>query len=84
MTTSPNGTSPQQRLPVLTHERHRARTGAGKLHLCALKDLHSNKSDGYSIDSRLKAPLAVAALRNGLTASMGRVGACGDNDGLAD
>jgi putative transposase len=87
------------------------RTGEGKLYLCAIKDVHSNKIVGYSIDSRMKASLAVAALRNaialrnpartvvhsdrgsqfrstayvrtlrnnGLTGSMGRVGACGDN-----
>ena len=72
---------------------------------------YSNRIVGYSIDSRMKAALAVAALRNaaalrspegtvvhsdrgsqfrstafvrtlkthGLTGSMGRVGACGDN-----
>jgi putative transposase len=91
------------------------RTDEGKLYLCAIKDCHSNKIVGYSIDSRMKADLAVAALHNaiglrsmtgrlngtivhsdrgsqfrsrafvrtlasnGLTGSMGRVGACGDN-----
>ena len=86
-------------------------TGEGKLYLCAVKDLHSNKIVGYSIDSRMKSSLAVTALRSavalrcpvativhsdrgsqfrsrkyvnalkdaGLTGSMGRVGACGDN-----
>jgi transposase InsO family protein len=86
-------------------------TGEGKLYLCAIKDVHSNRIVGYSIDERMKARLAVAALRNavalrrpagtvvhsdrgsqfrsrkfvkalrdnGLTGSMGRVGACGDN-----
>ena len=39
-------------------------TGEGKLYLCAIKDLYSNKIVGYSIDSRMKASLAVAALRN--------------------
>lgn len=88
------------------------RTAEGKLYLCAIKDVYSNRIVGYSIDSRMKASLAVASLRNairlrkptgtvtvhsdrgsqfrskayvrvlkhnGLTGSMGRVGACGDN-----
>ncbi len=40
------------------------RTAEGKLYLCAIKDVYSNKIVGYSIDSRMKASLAVAALRN--------------------
>jgi transposase InsO family protein len=88
------------------------RTGEGKLYLCAVKDVYSNRIVGYSIDSRMKSRLAVAALtnalarrdevagcvvhtdrgsqfrsrkfvrtlaRHGLTGSMGRVGAAGDN-----
>jgi putative transposase len=39
-------------------------TGEGKLYLCAIKDVYSNRIVGYSIDSRMKASLAVAALRN--------------------
>ena len=87
-------------------------TGEGKLYLCAIKDVYSNRIVGYSMDSRMTAGLAVSALRNaialrspagtvvvhsdrgsqfrstafvrtlrshGLTGSMGRVGACGDN-----
>jgi transposase InsO family protein len=86
-------------------------TDEGKLYLCAIKDLWSNRIVGYSIDSRMTADLAVSALRNavalrgtdqtvlhsdrgsqfrsrkfvellrheGITGSMGRVGACGDN-----
>ncbi|HWC79353.1 MAG TPA: IS3 family transposase [Pseudonocardiaceae bacterium] len=86
-------------------------TSEGKLYLCAIKDCYSNKIVGYSIDSHMRASLAVSALRNaitlrdpdgvvvhsdrgaqfrsdayrrvlrahGLTGSMGRVGACGDN-----
>ncbi|MBQ0897977.1 IS3 family transposase [Micromonospora sp. U56] len=86
-------------------------TAEGKLYLCAIKDVYSNRIVGYSIDTRMKAALAVSALRNairlrnpagtvvhsdrgsqfrskkfvkalrrnGLTGSMGRVGACGDN-----
>ena len=39
-------------------------TAEGKLYLCAIKDCFSNKIVGYSIDSRMKARLAVAALNN--------------------
>ena len=87
-------------------------TSEGKLYLCAIKDVYSNRIVGYSMDARMTAQLAVSALRNaialrspsgtvvvhsdrgsqfrshafvrtlsnhGLTGSMGRVGACGDN-----
>ena len=40
------------------------RTDEGKLYLCAVKDAWSNRIVGYSIDSRMKASLAVAALHN--------------------
>jgi len=40
------------------------RTGEGKLYLCAIKDAYSNRIVGYSIDSRMKSRLAVAALTN--------------------
>lgn len=39
-------------------------TDEGKLYLCAIKDLWSNRIVGYSIDSRMTAELAVKALRN--------------------
>ncbi|NNM47774.1 DDE-type integrase/transposase/recombinase, partial [Knoellia koreensis] len=39
-------------------------TGEGKLYLCAIKDVHSNRIVGYSIDSRMKSRLAVAPLNN--------------------
>lgn len=39
-------------------------TGEGKLYLCAIKDVYSNRIVGYSIDSRMKSRLAVAALNN--------------------
>ncbi|CAN7347939.1 IS3 family transposase [Terrabacter sp. LjRoot27] len=39
-------------------------TGEGKLYLCAIKDVYSNRIVGYSIDSRMKSSLAVAALDN--------------------
>lgn len=87
------------------------RTGEGKLYLCAIKDVFSNKIVGYSIGTRMQAELAVRALesaattryptgtvvhsdrgsqfrsrkfvttlnRYGLTGSMGRIGAAGDN-----
>jgi putative transposase len=41
-------------------------TGEGKLYLCAIKDACSGRIVGYSMDSRMKASLAVAALRNAL------------------
>ncbi|MFC8048132.1 IS3 family transposase [Nocardia sp. NPDC057353] len=37
-------------------------TGEGRLYLCAVKDVFSNRIVGYSIDSRMKARLAVDAL----------------------
>ena len=39
-------------------------TDTGKLYLCAIKDVYSNRIVGYSIDSRMKASLAVNALTN--------------------
>jgi len=41
-------------------------TAEGKLYLCAIKDVHSGRIVGYSIDTRMKASLAVAALRNAI------------------
>ncbi len=57
-----------------SRDRHRAaarphtehRTVEGKLYLCAIKDVYSGRIVGYSIDSRMKASLAVAALRNAI------------------
>jgi putative transposase len=40
------------------------RTDEGKLYLCAIKDVYSNRIVGYSLDSRMKASLAVAALHH--------------------
>ena len=40
------------------------RTAEGKLYLCAVKDVFSNRIVGYSIDSRMKSRLAVEALDN--------------------
>ena len=39
-------------------------TAEGKLYCCAIKDVCSNRIVGYSIDSRMKARLAVNALNN--------------------
>jgi len=41
-------------------------TAEGKLYLCAVKDAFSGRIVGYSIDQRMKASLAVAALRNAI------------------
>ena len=39
-------------------------TGEGKLYVCVIKDVYTNRIVGYSIDSRMKSSLAVAALNN--------------------
>ncbi len=41
-------------------------TAEGKLYLCAVKDVYSGRIVGYSIDSRMKASLAVTAPRNAI------------------
>ena len=54
-------------------------TGEGKLYLCAIKDVWSNRIVGYSIDSRMKSRLAVAALDNAVgrrTVDGGEVAGC--------
>jgi len=51
------------------------KTGEGKLYLCAVKDVYSNRIVGYSIDSRMKSRLAVAALNNAV-ARRGDVAGC--------
>jgi transposase InsO family protein len=50
-------------------------TAEGKLYLCAVKDVYSNRIVGYSIDSRMKARLAVNALDNAV-ARRGDVAGC--------
>ncbi|WP_156665121.1 IS3 family transposase [Rhodococcus sp. 852002-51564_SCH6189132-a] len=40
------------------------RTEEGKLYLCAVKDVYSNRIVGYSISDRMKSRLAVAALES--------------------
>jgi putative transposase len=44
------------------------RTDEGKLYLCAIKDVWSNRIVGYSIDSNMKATLAVRALHSAIRA----------------
>jgi putative transposase len=39
-------------------------TGEGKLYLCAIKDVFSNRIVGYSISDRMKSRIAVDALNN--------------------
>ncbi len=43
------------------------RTDEGKLYLCAVKDVFSNRIVGYSIDDRMKASLAVAAIASAIS-----------------
>jgi putative transposase len=42
------------------------RTDEGKLYVCAVKDAFSNRIVGYAIGDRMKASLAVGALRNAI------------------
>jgi len=42
------------------------RTSEGKIYCCAVKDLYSNRIVGYALDDRMKASLAVRALRNAI------------------
>ncbi|BAX96092.1 integrase [Mycobacteroides stephanolepidis] len=51
------------------------RTSEGKLYLCAIKDVFSNRIVGYSISNRMKAALAVTALNNAV-ARRGDVSGC--------
>jgi transposase InsO family protein len=51
------------------------RTLEGKLYLCAIKDVFSNRIVGYSIDSRMKSRIAVNAL-NSAVARRGDVAGC--------
>ncbi len=44
------------------------RTDEGKLYLCAIKDVFSNRIVGYSIDTRMKSQLATQAGQRGLPA----------------
>jgi putative transposase len=50
-------------------------TGEGKLYLCAIKDVFSNRIVGWSIDGRMKARLVVAAIEMAV-ARRGEVAGC--------
>lgn len=50
-------------------------TNEGKLYVCAIKDVYSNRIVGYSIDSRMKSRIAVNALNNAV-ARRGDVAGC--------
>ena len=50
-------------------------TREGKLYICAVKDVFSNRIVGYAIDSRMKSSLAVRALNNAVM-RRGIVGLC--------
>jgi transposase InsO family protein len=51
------------------------KTSEGKIYLCAVKDVFSNRIVGYSIDSRMKSRLAVSAIENAV-AMRGEVAGC--------
>ena len=51
------------------------RTDEGKLYLCAIKDVYSNRIVGYSMDSRMQSRLATQALANAV-ARRGEVAGC--------
>jgi transposase InsO family protein len=51
------------------------RTSEGKLYLCAIKDLFSNRIVGWAIDERMKARLVVAAIEMAV-ARRGEVDGC--------
>ena len=51
------------------------KTAEGKLYVCAVKDVFSNRIVGYSIDSRMKSRLAVNALESAV-ARRGDVAGC--------
>jgi transposase InsO family protein len=51
-------------------------TTEGKLYLCAIKDVFSNRIVGYAISDRMKAALAVDALDNAIARREGDVAGC--------
>ena len=52
------------------------RTREGKIYLCAIKDVFSNRIVGWSIDSRMKARLVVAAIEMAVARRDGDVAGC--------
>ena len=51
-------------------------TAEGKLYLCAIKDLWSNRIVGWAIDSRMQARLVVAAIEMAVARRDGEVAGC--------
>jgi putative transposase len=51
-------------------------TREGKLYLCAIKDVYSNRIVGWAIDSRMKARLVVAAIEMAVARRDGHVAGC--------
>jgi transposase InsO family protein len=51
-------------------------TAEGKLYLCAIKDLCSNRIVGWAIDTRMKARLVVAAIEMAVARRGGEVAGC--------
>jgi transposase InsO family protein len=51
-------------------------TGEGKLYLCAIKDVYSNRIVGYSISDRMKSSIAVDALNSAVARRGGDVAGC--------
>ncbi|RLV47049.1 IS3 family transposase, partial [Nocardioides mangrovicus] len=52
------------------------RTKEGKLYLCAIKDLWSNRIVGYSISDRMTSQIAVNALESAVARRDGQVAGC--------
>lgn len=52
------------------------RTREGKVYLCAIKDVFSNRIVGWAIDSRMKARLVVAAIEMAVARRDGEVAGC--------
>jgi transposase InsO family protein len=52
------------------------RTAEGKVYLCAIKDLFSNRVVGWAIDHRMKARLVVAAIEMAVAGRHGEVAGC--------
>lgn len=52
------------------------RTDEGKLYLCAIKDVWSNRIVGYSISDRMQSQIAVDALESAVARRSGKVAGC--------
>lgn len=52
------------------------RTDEGKLYLCAIKDVWSNRIVGYSISDRMESQIAVDALESAVARRSGKVAGC--------